>query len=605
MNVRPLLRRLLIFTLLFSSFLISEATALSDFDLNSSVIIAKAKKEKKSKKNAEAPKIEEKEDEVTVDSDSVKLNVPNKYNSYFFRGISDDIIKQIENGTPDSIVKAVNSLKKTSGDYSEAEKTLFYVADGIMRIVWPTEKRGWDVPAITQDNAYVGAVNSAEKGVYDFSTGDMDFLTLALPSLVLLTSNSRNDYYSSAQNSLSLAVKLNENSVLANYLLAVLYRRMGNNEQALGCFAKAWNFSKNYLQTSFAYAESLYNAGRIRESSEIAEGLVVNYPKDINLLKLCARTTFAMNRYQDSELYVARILQQNPSDSEFILFRARILVEEGDYIKASSLLDVYSRTDSTSKEYLLLRSRVLSGWNKNTRGASETLEKALQLYPDDLQVLLASCSLASSTGEKLAGKTAGDLAKEILAIESENQTALEISIKDLMENSKWQEAYSLSRKIVEKNAASLESKHTHVTICLSLGKTDEAWNLAQQLYEKYPSEELALQSYLEILYAQNKRSESLQLIEKLLPSAASRLKSFLYYRRSFLQNTEQAVLADLRSSLIANSRNEDSLFRLYNIYYEKKDYRRAQYYLKQVVALHPANSDLLKRNTELEQLISR
>ena len=67
----------------------------------------------------------------------------------------------------------------------------------------------------------------------------------------------------------------------------------------------------------------------------------------------------------------------------------------------------------------------------------------------------------------------------------------------------------------------------------------------------------------------------------------------------------QAVLSDLRSSLIANSRNEDSLFRLYKIYFEKKDYRRAQYYLKQVVALHPANEEFLRLNRELEVLIQQ
>ena len=96
-------------------------------------------------------------------------------------------------------------LKKADGSYTESEKTLLYVAAGIMRIVWPTEKITWEIPEIIQDNAYVGAINSAEKGVYDSSTGSMDFLTLVLPSLVLLTNNSRNDYYEDAKKALALA----------------------------------------------------------------------------------------------------------------------------------------------------------------------------------------------------------------------------------------------------------------------------------------------------------------------------------------------------------------------------------------------------------------
>ena len=63
-------------------------------------------------------------------------------------------------------------------------------------------------------------------------------------------------------------------------------------------------------------------------------------------------------------------------------------------------------------------------------------------------------------------------------------------------------------------------------------------------------------------------------------------------------------LADLRSSLIANPRNTDSLFRLYQIYYDKKDYRKAQYYLKQVVALNPNDTDVKNLNEQLNQLIN-
>ena len=65
------------------------------------------------------------------------------------------------------------------------------------------------------------------------------------------------------------------------------------------------------------------------------------------------------------------------------------------------------------------------------------------------------------------------------------------------------------------------------------------------------------------------------------------------------------MLADLRSSLTANPRNKDSLYRLYRIYYGKKDWRRAQYYLKQVVAIDPANPDYLSRNAELDKLLRR
>ena len=81
------------------------------------------------------------------------------------------------------------------------------------------------------------------------------------------------------------------------------------------------------------------------------------------------------------------------------------------------------------------------------------------------------------------------------------------------------------------------------------------------------------------------------------------MKSFFYYRRSFLDVSQEDSLADLRSSLIANPRNTDALFRLYEIYYERRDYRKAQYYLKQVVALEPNDTEMRKLNEELSKLI--
>ena len=151
--------------------------------------------------------------------------------------------------------------------------------------------------------------------------------------------------------------------------------------------------------------------------------------------------------------------------------------------------------------------------------------------------------------------------------------------------------------------ASAESRYTQIKICLALGRTDEAWNLAAEQYEKSPSDEQAVQADLEVLFATGRLAESQDLINRLLPSANSRMKSFLYYRKSYLSKNEQTVLADLRSSLIANPRNSDALYRLYTIYFEKKDYRKAQYYLKQVVALNPNNEEYLRKNAELEKLL--
>lgn len=94
------------------------------------------------------------------------------------------------------------------------------------------------------------------------------------------------------------------------------------------------------------------------------------------------------------------------------------------------------------------------------------------------------------------------------------------------------------------------------------------------------------------------------MIAKLLPTASAKMKSFLYYKRSYLVAGEDAVLADLRASLTANPRNKEALFRLYTIYYNKKEYRKAQYYLKQVVAQSPYDQNLLQMNSQLDAILN-
>ena len=70
-----------------------------------------------------------------------------------------------------------------------------------------------------------------------------------------------------------------------------------------------------------------------------------------------------------------------------------------------------------------------------------------------------------------------------------------------------------------------------------------------------------------------------------------------------MTSNESTMLSDLRSSLISNPRNSDALFRMYQIYFKRKDYRKAQYYLKQVVSLNPNDETYLRLNKELDQLV--
>ena len=142
-----------------------------------------------------------------------------------------------------------------------------------------------------------------------------------------------------------------------------------------------------------------------------------------------------------------------------------------------------------------------------------------------------------------------------------------------------------------------------VQICLRLGKNEEAFNFAKTQLTKYPDDEIVLQAYVFAYSKVGNRDAVIKYIDSLMVQATQKMKSYLFYVRSFLQVSEDKTLADLRSSLSMNPRNSDSLFRLYEIYYDRQDYRKAQYYLRQVVAINPNNNSLKKLNEALTKMV--
>lgn len=533
---------------------------------------------------------------------STQIAVPKKSGRTYFSKIDGKTMALVENGSPESLRSALSAIRKPELDYTENEKVLIAVVSGIMKMTWPSEQTDWDVPEVTEQTPYLGAIDSAKQGIYDLSTGNVDFLTLVLPSLVVISSDDVSGYAGKAEQALLSGLDLRPDSVLADYLLGMLYKKEGQTDKALERFTLASQHSPLCLEAAYEKGMCLMKLGRADEASVIADALVSRYPTKISVLKLSAETSFALKSYSSAEEYVARVLQQDPNDLQYVLFRARILAEKGDYIRAASLLDVYARQDSTSRGYLLLRARIQRDWSKNTGAAAATIETAMKRYPDDAEVQLFAAQLASVTGQTIAGKTAEELAGSVLASDPGNTEALRCQIEGMIQNGNWQKAYSASEKLLAKDR-SRAAVFSHIKICLELGKKDEAWNLVSPLYRENPADEDVLQMYILVLARTDRTGQALSLIDSLLPNASARMKSFLYYRRSYLEGAEDASLSDLRSSLIANPRNSDALFRLYQIYYNRKDYRKAQYYLKQVVALDPNNASVRKLNDDLSKLI--
>lgn len=540
---------------------------------------------------------------VPIEAKGVKISVPNRSEQGYFDFVNPEILSNVEKGSPESLANAISFLKRNQENLTEAEQVIHYIAVSIMQICWKSQNLSETTTGQTFKNDYTGAISSAKNGIYDSSPNSKDFFSLCLPCLVLAASETRSDYYDSAEVSLKKALEIKKDSVFANYLLGILYKRAGNFISSNEYFGYASDLAPNCYECAYSFAESFMAISVPDAAFSLAEKELSVFPQDKKFLKLCAESAFSAGDMANAELYVSRVLQTEPENSYYLLFRARILVKKGEYIRAASLLDAYSKKDSSSRDYLLLRFQIQKNWNKNISAATTTIENALVLYPNDNEVVLEAARLASETGSKIAGKTGEELSDQILESDSDNFDALQIKIASMVSSQKWQEAYKASSALLKKENVPQSALFTHIKICLSANKKEEAWQYASNLYAIDSSNEDILQSYVDVLVSTGRTAEASRLINQLIPASAARMKSFLYYERSFLANGEAAILADLRSSLTANPRNKDSLFRLYRIYYNKKEYRKAQYYLKQVVALSPNDESLKNLNQELENLL--
>ena len=534
---------------------------------------------------------------------AVPDNVKSKVHTYFSY-VSPEVMKDIENGSPASLRRAASALRRFNSGYEENDRVLLLICSNIMNMVWPQERVEWESPEVSAGTSYLGAINSARDGIYDTSTGNVDFLSTALPSLVIVKVQDVSSFFELSEASLKKCLEMSPDSVLINYLLGLLYKKNSMPDRALPYLKNAALASPECFQTNYMNAECLFEAGKDYESFDAIDSLVQKYPLNPSALKLASQVSYKKGDYDRAEEFVSRLLQQDPNDLSALLFRARVLVEKKDFIHAASLLDVYARQDSTSKEYLLLRAHIQSDWSRNTTAAISTIETALKTYPGDKDVMLFAAGLCSATGLSVAGKNVTWYAEKVLEKEPSNAAARQFAVEGFISEKKWTDAYTLSSSLVSAHSGDKAVASNHIKICLKLKKYDEAWNLVSEMYKNSPSDDTVIEQYVLVMVESGRSVQALTLINQLLGTASPHLKSFLYYERSFLQSSDETMLSDLRSSLMANPRNSDSLFRLYRIYYGRKDYRKAQYYLKQVVALNPNDSYYRSLSEELMNLLN-
>ena len=545
-------------------------------------------------------------------SGGVSLSIPagaSRARSYF-SSVSPRILSLMEDGSPRSLKLAASLMHRSAAErYSDKEKILMTDCARIMQRAWPSVAVSWETFRVDSLDPYTVALDSVDQGVYSprASSGGMneDFLTLVLPCLVLISDPSGTKYLADADRALTRALEIRSDSMLANYLMGLLRIRQRRYDDALASLSAA--LAADATRKELLFAKELVYSKQNDYMNVLALGsqLLEAYPQDTTVIKYCCNAYFALGQLDKAEEFAAKVLMVEPDNFSYVLLRAKIFMAKTDFVKASALLDAYARSGAVSRDYYLLRARLQKEWNRNNAAAAETMGRALTSYPDDRKVQLFAAQVASDANISVGGYSALELARKVLAKAPADEDAVRVCLTELMKCSDNEGAYAISSAALKGGNTASWLQFMHVDICLACRRIDEAWSLASSLYEKAPKEELSQKCYLKVLVATGRTDKAARLIASLMPSADSQMKSFLYYERSFLYGDEASVLDSLRQSLTSNPRNSDALYRLYQVYYNKKDWKRAQYYLKQVVALNPVDKSVIAKNAELDNLLKK
>lgn len=518
--------------------------------------------------------------------------------------IDSQVQTDMEIASPASIRSAVTRVYATSQGLMKEKQLQLTLATRLMRLLYPLESIDWNTPNYQQADPYLDALDQIEKSNYPQNLGTNTFFDAVIPAMILIKGVGGEEYATVLEKRLFIARGLNPSSVLPPYLLGLLYEQLGRLSDAENYYQMAWAQDESCYPAGMRFAYLALFSNNIETSHKIAERLYTRYPDAVIIRLLLAETYLDKRNFEKAEELVSAVIKKDNDFGRAFFLQVRLYVEKKEYLAANTLLDEFAKQNKVDKAYLLLRSRVLLEWSKNIVDAKQCLEKADSLYPQSPDVILACANFCFETKNTVNGKTTNDFLSVLLKQNPRNILAIRLLVKEDIAEKRWGNAFERAQYLYNNNPSEQDIV-LYARVCAGMNNWEEAMNTAQAAYmaaaQKRPSDEI-IALYLQVLYGAKKYGTLRQVINRHLSDARSALKSILIYYQALLAPSDEEKLALLRSSLLSDPRSSLTLFALYEWYFKHKDYRKAYYYLQQVIALDPYNKTYLQLAEKLERL---
>jgi tetratricopeptide (TPR) repeat protein len=514
--------------------------------------------------------------------------------------VADEIRSLVEAGTAPSLLRSLDLIRSRDLGESDFGRIMNAVTVTLIQKLYPGLQVQLPPADPPQTHPYTRLLREAvsEQGSYlPPPANSTDYLEYVLPFLALLP-EIRGERLLSALPDLERARELNRSSVLAPYFLGLVYERSGRVEEALGEYSRAYDISIECYPAVMGLARVLEKQGRNPEAIRLLSDLVIRYPDNVTIKRQLAAAYYNNRDWSRAEPAIAEILQRDNRDGPFILMRAHVLVEEGQFLQAQAPLDLFGNIEPKIRLYLFLRARVQAEGYRNRDSALTYLRSLLQTYPDDDEASVYAARLLMESSRAEDQGEGRELLRRLLTVREPSLAVIGLVIQDAVLRQAWQEALPYLDRLLQERRSS-QNLLLAYRVEQGLGNNAAALLLARELYERDPANEEGAIAYISALIDTGRNDEAGQMIESRLTALPGGvLKGRYYYLRSRLRTNEDSVMNDLRSSLFEDPRSLEALIAMFEIYQRRRDDSRAVFYLKQALALAPDNPMLRRYAAE-------
>ncbi|MDR1128894.1 MAG: tetratricopeptide repeat protein [Treponema sp.] len=513
-------------------------------------------------------------------------------------GVAEEIRSLIENGSPPSLLRALDQIRSRQLEATEFGRLMNAVAVNLLQKLYPAVQAQFLPIDPPQTHVYAKILREAERGTYTPpSPASTDYLEHVLPFMAFLR-ESRSERLLIALPDLEKGRSLNPSSVLAPFFLGLVYERSGRTDEAFNAYTLAYGISAECYPAAIGLARIMETRGQLQDAIRIFSDLVIRNPDNIAIKRQLAIAYYRSNDWSRAEPAIAEILQRDSRDRQFILMRAHVLVEQGQFLQAQVPLDIYGTMDTNNRLYLFLRARVQAEGYRNRDAALNYLRSILRNDPGDGDASLYAARLLMESNRQEDQAEGAELLHRLLDTPDPSPQVRNLAVQDAIRRQAWAEAQGYLEPLLRDRRSSRDLFNSY-TIEQGLGNNAAALQAARELYERDPSNEDGITAYISALIDTGRQDEAGRMIESRLASLGGGvLKGRYYYLRSRLRGSEESVMNDLRSCLFEDPRNLNALIAMFEIYQRRRDDRRAVYYLKQALALAPDNPRLKRWEVE-------